>query len=323
MNSYIMTNQPIIFKDSQQSNKDNLKLIQPLVNNNNNNTNNQIKYSNVPMTRRNYTYMANVNVPSVTHIIAPANQPHLPTFNNNGNYISTKLPRVLPPPNTSYYTSTVHQNNNNNNITPITSSSSSSGNSDVGTPNIIQRRKSLLSGNDSSSSPVYNGDSISPSLPPFKSFDSTRRHSVSLAVLDDPIQQLRQSQQQQQSTMGVIVKDENNNLIVPLVQMQQERLSVPNIKTESEILLPNDIALHNVGERYNDKGELIGRSGKVLRDTKRAAQNRCAQKAFRIRREKYIKNLEIKSKQFDGIASENSKLKSRIEELEKLLQNSN
>jgi len=335
-----MSNQPIIFKDSQGSanttittnptnNNRDIRLIQPLTNNNpllnqiaTNNNNTQMNFSSVPMTRRNYTYMANVTIPSVTHIIAPANQPHLPIMNNNNN-VSLKLPRVLPPPNSSYYSNTTITTapapaaiTSATNSSGVLSSSSSSGSSGVGTPKTNQRRETLLSVSDASS-PVYKRDSNSASLPPFKSFDSSRRHSVSLAILDDPVQQLRNSQQ---PTLGAIVKDENNNFIVPLVQVQQPGMSEPSsIKTELEIGLPDEENIHKVGERYNDKGELIGRSGKILRDTKRAAQNRCAQKAFRIRREKYIKNLELKSKQFDRMVNENSKLKSRIKELEKLL----
>lgn len=75
----------------------------------------------------------------------------------------------------------------------------------------------------------------------------------------------------------------------------------------------------NEGERYNNDGQLIGRTGKPLRNTKRAAQNRSAQKAFRQRREKYIKNLEEKSKLFDGLMKENSELKKMIESLKSKL----
>lgn len=64
---------------------------------------------------------------------------------------------------------------------------------------------------------------------------------------------------------------------------------------------------------------MIGKTGKPLRNTKRAAQNRSAQKAFRQRREKYIKNLEEKSKLFDGLMKENSELKKMIESLKSKL----
>ena len=310
-------NQPIIIKNSQQSNIPNITTTQqqqqqqPLVRLlNNPQINDSIKYHSVPMTRKNYTYMANVNIPSVTHIIAPANssnnQPILPQVN------SMKLPRVLPPPNnSSYYTTSSSSTTSNIPISSATSGVlSSRGSSCIGTPKLIQRRESFIPIHDTSS-PIYKRDSISPSLPPFKSIDSnSRRHSVSLAVLDDPLQSIKQ---QQHNTINAIIKVENKDLSVPLVQIKSEN----DLDNE---LPKNNSLLHNVGERYNDKGELIGRSGKILRDTKRAAQNRCAQKAFRIRREKYIKNLEIKSKEFDGIVSENNQLKLKIQELEKILQ---
>ncbi|AMD22535.1 HHL235Cp [Eremothecium sinecaudum] len=81
----------------------------------------------------------------------------------------------------------------------------------------------------------------------------------------------------------------------------------------------------NEGEHINSHGQLIGRSGKPLRNTKRAAQNRNAQKAFRQRREKYIKDLETKAKHYDELTQEllelkreNDELKLRLTELEKL-----
>lgn len=313
-------NQPIIIKNPQQPNipitTTQIPAVQPvirLLNNPQLNDTTTIKYNSVPMTRKNYTYMANVNIPSVTHIIAPANssnnQPILPQVN------SMKLPRVLPPPNNnSFYTTTASSSTATSTASAIPISSatsgvlSSRGSSCIGTPKLIQRRESFIPMHDTSS-PIYKRDSISPSLTPFKSIDSnSRRHSVSLAVLDDPLQTMKHN-----NTIGAIVKDENKDLLVPLVQIKSEDDLNDNLPQDNSLL-------HNVGERYNEKGELIGRSGKILRDTKRAAQNRCAQKAFRIRREKYIKNLEIKSKEFDGIVTENNKLKLKIQELEKLLQ---
>lgn len=313
-------NQPIIIKNPQPQQQQQQQAFvpthipaQPVIKLlNNSQINEPIKYSSVPMTRKNYTYMANVNIPSVTHIIAPANynnqQPILPQVN------SMKLPRVLPPPNnSSYYTTT-----SNSSTVPISSATSgvlsSRDSSCIGTPKLIQRKESFIPITDESS-PVYKRDSISPALPPFKSIDSnSRRHSVSLAVLDDPLQSTRQHHLNN-SIGGAIIKDENQNLIVPLVQIKSEDDGM-----DDQLPKEDNSKIHNVGERYNDKGELIGRSGKILRDTKRAAQNRCAQKAFRIRREKYIKNLEIKSKEFDGIVSENNRLKLKIQELENLLQ---
>ncbi|CAI4349437.1 BAK_1a_G0010970.mRNA.1.CDS.1 [Saccharomyces cerevisiae] len=67
----------------------------------------------------------------------------------------------------------------------------------------------------------------------------------------------------------------------------------------------------NVTKPVPDKDtQLISSSGKTLRNTRRAAQNRTAQKAFRQRKEKYIKNLEQKSKIFDDLLAENNYFKS-------------
>lgn len=67
----------------------------------------------------------------------------------------------------------------------------------------------------------------------------------------------------------------------------------------------------NVTKPVPDKDtQLISSSGKTLRNTRRAAQNRTAQKAFRQRKEKYIKNLEQKSKIFDDLLAENNNFKS-------------
>lgn len=82
----------------------------------------------------------------------------------------------------------------------------------------------------------------------------------------------------------------------------------------------------NDGEHVNSHGQLIGKSGKPLRNTKRAAQNRNAQKAFRQRRERYIKDLEVKAKEFDrldaqlaAVQQENESLKRYVLELEQRL----
>ncbi|SCU81864.1 LANO_0B04412g1_1 [Lachancea nothofagi CBS 11611] len=82
----------------------------------------------------------------------------------------------------------------------------------------------------------------------------------------------------------------------------------------------------NEGEHVDTVGQLIGKSGKPLRNTKRAAQNRSAQKAFRQRRERYIKDLETKAKEFDrldaqvaALSQENDSLKRYVLDLEQRL----
>lgn len=64
------------------------------------------------------------------------------------------------------------------------------------------------------------------------------------------------------------------------------------------------VTILNEGEQITPDGELRGKSGKLLRNTKRAAQNRNAQRAFRQRREKYIKDLEFKAKDYNRLAAE-------------------
>lgn len=68
--------------------------------------------------------------------------------------------------------------------------------------------------------------------------------------------------------------------------------------------------LSEAGQEYiNDRGQLIGKSGKPLRNTKRAAQNRNSQKHFRERRGKYIKDLEEKVDVLGKLEQENRMLK--------------
>ncbi|CCF59467.1 hypothetical protein KAFR_0H00580 [Kazachstania africana CBS 2517] len=58
---------------------------------------------------------------------------------------------------------------------------------------------------------------------------------------------------------------------------------------------------------------------KTLRDSKRAVQNRNAQKAFRLRKERYIKLLENKSGKFDELCRENQMLRFEISNLKNLI----
>ncbi|GMM53461.1 Cin5 protein [Maudiozyma humilis] len=289
----------------------------------------QPHYGGFPMTRRNYTYTANV----ATQKTPPfAGHPHPHT-----------LPQPVP----------VHANAYN---TPQLSARASG----AGTPMLMIRRESFqpLS---SGASPVYEhhmqmpaglGNSASPVAHGFRgvSFDRghpnananahAHRHSINMGSLDHHYP----NGYALGSIPGVAGDVHSHapvpapsaampNGDVPLVAVQPHRASMPVIKTEvsaEDMPLPAEIpeerressvktdnsAVHNVGERYNARGELIGRSGKVLRDTKRAAQNRSAQKAFRVRREKYIKNLELKAKHFDEIVAENVTLKRLVADLE-------
>ncbi|CAI1838577.1 hypothetical protein SEUBUCD646_0B03720 [Saccharomyces eubayanus] len=87
--------------------------------------------------------------------------------------------------------------------------------------------------------------------------------------------------------------------------------SVPLHFENSAASATNLAASTSVSEPLVDKEvPPAGSSGKTLRNTRRAAQNRTAQKAFRQRKEKYIKTLEQKSKIFDDLLAENNYFKS-------------
>ena len=279
----------------------------------------QPHYGGFPMTRRNYTYTANVATqktpPSAVH------------------------PHTMPPMHVPYAYNTPQLR--------ATASGAAS-------PMLMIRRESFQPLSNGTS-PVYGhqwpgqlgqglGGSTSPEMHGFRgvAFDKAHahRHSIALASLDHQ-HQLSYSQgtaPAQGEVAAPVAPAALPNADIPLVAVQPHRASMPVIKTEitdedmSLPATPEDVsldetcpardnsALHNVGERYNARGELIGRSGKVLRDTKRAAQNRSAQKAFRVRREKYIKGLEVKGRQFDVVVRENTELKRRIGQLESRVQ---
>lgn len=60
----------------------------------------------------------------------------------------------------------------------------------------------------------------------------------------------------------------------------------------------------------SDDSNPLSRNGRALNNTKRAAQNRMAQRAFRQRKEVYIKELEEKAKENDGLKQTIEALKS-------------
>ncbi|KAH8926933.1 hypothetical protein BT69DRAFT_1330825 [Atractiella rhizophila] len=66
------------------------------------------------------------------------------------------------------------------------------------------------------------------------------------------------------------------------------------------------------GDDSKGKGKLV----RPLKNTKRAAQNRAAQRAFRERREAYVKELERRSQQLDAYSTREAVLVNRIKELE-------
>ena len=100
----------------------------------------------------------------------------------------------------------------------------------------------------------------------------------------------------------------NNNNHNGLNQPGQDHLA------NNSMTAPNGYPINNVLNIPNSKS---------VRNSKRAVQNRNAQKAFRMRKERYIKLLESKSRKFDELMKEvqrlkleNLNLKNRIWELE-------
>lgn len=119
-------------------------------------------------------------------------------------------------------------------------------------------------------------------------------------------------------------KDRRNSINIGTLCQEHEENNKNGLPTPGESTAPtsrkssitSDMPIYNNGEKYNENGELIGKTGKPLRNTKRAAQNRSAQKAFRQRREKYIKALEEKARQYDNLLRENLELKNMVETLQ-------
>lgn len=144
--------------------------------------------------------------------------------------------------------------------------------------------------------------------------DTSRSYSLTLALLEgskkESIEPLNypNSSLSQPETISAKNKDtyDNNH------SNSRQRRKHPNKRKNSN----NSSDSGSNGECYNKMGQLIGKSGKILRNTKRAAQNRSAQKAFRIRRELYIKDLEDKASHFDAVMEENKRLANLVKELQ-------
>lgn len=69
----------------------------------------------------------------------------------------------------------------------------------------------------------------------------------------------------------------------------------------------------------NDALYLSKKGSRRLRDSKRAVQNRNAQKAFRQRKEKYVKLLELKAREYDELMQENMMLRKEIFNLKNII----
>lgn len=188
-----------------------------------------------------------------------------------------------------------------------------------------------------SSAPMPMQTSYRYQLPPVQNYNNTmpsqqpiyeRRHSVSIGELNENNNSLNQSQniamlqsvpmrRSCQTTAPSTLRDSSSITLPPILPTSTGNTKNPSRGSFSDD--PLGIVVYNQGERLNEYGQLIGKSGKLLRNTRRAAQNRNAQKAFRKRREQYIKNLEEKSRKFDSIVKENESLKRSIHLLKQQL----
>ncbi|OWB79358.1 transcription factor activity, sequence-specific DNA binding protein [[Candida] boidinii] len=91
----------------------------------------------------------------------------------------------------------------------------------------------------------------------------------------------------------------------------------------------NKLSINEHGTPVDEKGLPLIHNGKALTNTKRAAQNRAAQRAFRQRRDQYVKDLEVKVTQvkyleetIEALKTENMQLRDYILGLQsKLLEN--
>lgn len=99
-----------------------------------------------------------------------------------------------------------------------------------------------------------------------------------------------------------VVGRDNNSLTLPSIPVPT--VTLPTIQASN--IPPNGIA--NNLDDVNSMGNTSSAYRKTVSSTKRAAQNRSAQKAFRKRRERYIKDIEAQ-------AAEVPALKQTIEEL--------
>jgi len=75
------------------------------------------------------------------------------------------------------------------------------------------------------------------------------------------------------------------------------------------------------GDKDDDEERKRKRGERTLKNTKRAEQNRAAQRAFRERRDAYVRDLEKKAKQLEEVVEEKNRLKDRISHLEIMLCN--
>ncbi|CAL9737760.1 hypothetical protein MOSE0_M07646 [Monosporozyma servazzii] len=258
------------------------------------------------------------------------------------NYISNqnRLSRVLPPPETSRVNSFYRSNSNiNSGLSSISSNNSiCSTRSDstlIEHPIPFQHKYSTTSLNSVSyaiEAPIFNSEtkinnnnnqtfitSLTPprTVTPIGNMTPMSFASTASSPVTGQCNKLLEQQGQRRhsiSTTHPANNEENienkalDNHHIYQKNLQPNPTSINNINTNNKITKPSASK-----GNHDYEGKLIGSSGKPLKDTKRAAQNRCAQKAFRLRNKRYIEELKEKAKNFDKIMEENEKLKKTIE----------
>lgn len=101
--------------------------------------------------------------------------------------------------------------------------------------------------------------------------------------------------------------------IPPHQQQQQQQQPPPPRQRQSSFKQDEQASTSSV--EYEQPSSQKSKSNRSVIPSKRAAQNRAAQKAFRQRREQYIKDLEIKAKEMDDWQAEMEKLRKENKQL--------
>lgn len=267
------------------------------------------------------SYLYNKNIPSDStfcNVTTP--------YNYVSNQNQTRLSRVLPPPRASRINSFYRSNSNiNPSITPMNSSNSiSNGFSDntlTESPSQFQYKcsttsypleASILHSETKFSNNVPHTTSMTPPSTIPSMGITTPASLPSSASSPVPLQFNNVLEQEAQRRHSISITDLTNNEETNNSSIRHYSISQNSLQRDCGH--NNKISKPSISnENYKYEGKLIGSSGKLLKDTKRAAQNRCAQKAFRLRHKRYIEDLKEKAEKLDKIMKENEKLKKTIE----------
>lgn len=258
----------------------------------------------------NYLYGSSIPV-DVAVVPVPITKPGTcPTTPSNQHFdTSTKLPKLIIPNENPFRSQSNLREKISNNNDPLVEFD---GNSSASVSNRSDTNNNIMNSSNRTAEIINYQEIKSNSSSGSNSQTDNRRHSLTLAILRDnnketvgPLDCSNSLLQQSESTSLKDGDTCNTNIT------RHRRKYSSKIKNSI-----NTSDSGSNGESYNKMGQLIGKSGKVLRNTKRAAQNRSAQKAFRIRREIYIKDLEDKALHFDAIIEENKRLANLVKELQ-------